>query len=58
MLNTKLQNSNIDCKLSGSTFIQLMFETCTGRITCGNVGDSRAIVGSKVDGMSFTLVAR
>lgn len=30
-----------------------MFETCTGKITCGNVGDSRAIIGSQRNGSNF-----
>jgi serine/threonine protein phosphatase PrpC len=36
----------VDVSLSGSTFIQLVVETYSGRITCGNVGDSRAIIAS------------
>lgn len=33
-----------------------MFETCTGRITCGNVGDSRAIVGSLREGSIYLII--
>ena len=43
-----LQESNIDCTNSGSTCVTLIVHDTT--LTCGNVGDSRAVLGRKCNG--------
>lgn len=44
-----LRESNIDCSNSGSTCITVLIRDNT--VTCGNVGDSRAVLGRKISGI-------
>lgn len=48
-----LVESNIDCSNSGSTCVTVLIQDST--VTCGNVGDSRAVIGRKRDGIWIPL---
>lgn len=48
-----LRESNIDCSNSGSTCVTVLIHENT--VTCGNVGDSRAVLGRKRSGLWISV---
>jgi serine/threonine protein phosphatase PrpC len=50
MINNEILNGKFDCNLAGSTLILTLIHR--NKLYTGNVGDSRAVLGQKLDGIT------